>query len=81
MNRQALESRTGKCIVSLESHKHTVNHVEWNRNGKWLLTASRDQQCKLFDIRMINEELDAYFHERGHIFGMASDSRGGVCKW
>lgn len=29
--------------------------VQWNRNGNWLLTASRDHLIKLYDIRMMKE--------------------------
>ena len=29
--------------------------VQWNRNGNWLLTASRDHLIKLFDIRTMKE--------------------------
>lgn len=37
--------------------------VKWNLNGNWLLTASRDHLCKLFDIRNLKEELQVF---RGH---------------
>ncbi|KAG8445367.1 hypothetical protein GDO86_010232 [Hymenochirus boettgeri] len=37
--------------------------VKWNLNGNWLLTASRDHLCKLFDIRNLREELQVF---RGH---------------
>lgn len=52
-------------IVSLLSHAHknTVMEVKWNLNGNWLLTASRDHLCKLFDIRNLKEELQVF---RGH---------------
>lgn len=29
--------------------------VEWNRNGNWLLTGSRDHLIKLYDIRIMKE--------------------------
>lgn len=29
--------------------------VQWNRNGNWLLTGSRDHLIKLYDIRMMRE--------------------------
>jgi polyadenylation factor subunit 2 len=29
--------------------------VKWNQNGNWLLSASRDQLVKLFDLRMMKE--------------------------
>lgn len=45
------------------AHKNTVMEVKWNLNGNWLLTASRDHLCKLFDIRNLKEELQVF---RGH---------------
>lgn len=29
--------------------------MKWNRNGTWLLTASRDHLIKLYDIRTMKE--------------------------
>jgi hypothetical protein len=38
--------------------------LKWNRqNGNWLISASRDHSCKLFDIRNLKEELQCF---RGH---------------
>lgn len=37
--------------------------IKWNRNGNWLLTASRDHLLKLFDIRNTKEEVQTF---RGH---------------
>ena len=37
--------------------------VRWNKNGNWLLTASRDHLLKIFDIRNLKEELQTF---RGH---------------
>ena len=45
------------------AHKHTVMQLKWNRNGNWLLTASRDHLIKLFDIRNMKEEVQAF---KGH---------------
>lgn len=50
------------CCLS-HAHKNTVMEVKWNLNGNWLLTASRDHLCKLFDIRNLKEELQVF---RGH---------------
>lgn len=36
--------------------------VQWNRNGNWLLTGSRDHLIKMYDIRMMRE-MHTY---RGH---------------
>lgn len=49
--------------VLSHAHKNTVMEVKWNLNGNWLLTASRDHLCKLFDIRNLKEELQVF---RGH---------------
>lgn len=51
------------CFVSSHAHKNTVMEVKLNLNGNWLLTASRDHLCKLFDIRNLKEELQVF---RGH---------------
>lgn len=36
-------------------HKNSVMAVEWNKNGNWLLTGSRDHLIKLYDIRIMKE--------------------------
>lgn len=46
--------------------------VKWNLNGNWLLTASRDHLCKLFDIRNLKEELQVF---RGHKKEATGESR------
>ena len=52
------------CLsIFSHAHKNTVMEVKWNLNGNWLLTASRDHLCKLFDIRNLKEELQVF---RGH---------------
>lgn len=51
------------CCPPRHAHKNTVMEVKWNLNGNWLLTASRDHLCKLFDIRNLKEELQVF---RGH---------------
>jgi WD40 repeat protein len=38
--------------------------LKWNRhNDNWLISASRDHFCKLFDIRNLKEEVQCF---RGH---------------
>lgn len=37
--------------------------LKWNKNGNWLLTASRDHLIKLFDIRNMKEEMQTF---KGH---------------
>ncbi|QQP39526.1 Wdrepeat proteinlike, partial [Caligus rogercresseyi] len=51
------EPRTGAVLATLHAHKNTVMSVQWNKNGNWLLTASRDHLLKLFDIRNTKEEV------------------------
>ncbi|ONM34535.1 Flowering time control protein FY [Zea mays] len=43
-------------------HKNIVHCVKWNQNGNWVLTASKDQIIKLYDIRSM-KELQSF---RGH---------------
>uniref|UniRef100_A0A6Q2ZDN6 pre-mRNA 3' end processing protein WDR33 n=1 Tax=Esox lucius TaxID=8010 RepID=A0A6Q2ZDN6_ESOLU len=57
------DPKTGQSLATLHAHKNTVMEVKWNLNGNWLLTASRDHLCKLFDIRNLKEELHVF---RGH---------------
>ncbi|XP_072021412.1 pre-mRNA 3' end processing protein WDR33-like [Amphiura filiformis] len=49
------DPRTGNSLATLHAHKNTVMGLKWNQNGNWLLTASRDHLCKLFDIRTMKE--------------------------
>ena len=37
----------GEAAATLHGHKAPVTAVSWNANGNWLLTASRDQTCKV----------------------------------
>ncbi|MBN3288896.1 WDR33 protein, partial [Polyodon spathula] len=57
------DPKTGQSLATLHAHKNTVMEVKWNLNGNWLLTASRDHLCKLFDVRNLKEELQVF---RGH---------------
>ena len=57
------EPKTGKVLMTLHAHKSTVMDIKWNKNGNWLLTASRDHLLKIFDIRNTKEELQTF---RGH---------------
>lgn len=45
------------------AHKATVMELKWNKNGNWLLTASRDHLLKVFDIRNMKEEIQTF---KGH---------------
>ena len=56
-------TKTSNVFPLRHAHKNTVMEVKWNLNGNWLLTASRDHLCKLFDIRNLKEELQVF---RGH---------------
>ncbi|GMS84183.1 hypothetical protein PENTCL1PPCAC_6358, partial [Pristionchus entomophagus] len=49
------DPKSGQCLATLQDHKSSVLAVEWNKNGHWLLTASRDHLIKLYDIRMMKE--------------------------
>ena len=39
--------------MTIHAHKSTVMDCQWNKNGNWLITASRDHLLKLFDIRSV----------------------------
>ena len=57
------DPKTGQSLVTLHAHKSTVTDIQWNRNGNWLLTASRDHLLKIFDIRNLSTEMQTF---RGH---------------
>jgi len=57
------DPKSGTAIATLHAHKSTVMDIQWNDNGNWLLTASRDHLLKLFDIRNLKEEMQTF---RGH---------------
>ena len=46
------------------AHKATVMSVQWNRNGNWLLTASRDHLIKVYDIRAMKEMYTLKGHKK-----------------
>ena len=54
------------------AHKATVMSVKWNRNGNWLLTASRDHLIKVYDIRAMKE----MYTLRGHKKDVNSEATG-----
>ena len=40
------------CLATLHGHRAEVTKCAWNPvNGQWLLTASKDQTLRLFDVR------------------------------
>jgi len=57
------DPKSRACLTTLHAHKNTVMDVRWNKNGNWLLTASRDHLLKIFDVRNLKEELQTF---RGH---------------
>ncbi|CAH1772782.1 unnamed protein product [Owenia fusiformis] len=57
------DPKSGTSLTTLHSHKGTVMALKWNRNGNWLLTASRDHLVKLYDVRNLKEDLQTF---KGH---------------
>lgn len=57
------DPRNGNSLATIHAHKNTVMDLKWNRNGNWLLTASRDHLIKIFDIRNLGQEMQTF---RGH---------------
>jgi len=57
------DPKSGQTLFTIHAHKSTVMDCSWNKNGNWLLTASRDHLLKLFDIRNLKQELQTF---RGH---------------
>lgn len=48
-------AKDGECVATMYGHKAGISQVWWNRNGNWLLTAGRDQVCKV--CRFLNQHL------------------------
>lgn len=42
-------------MINSHGHKNTILGLEWNKNGNWLLTGSRDQLVRVYDIRTMKE--------------------------
>ena len=61
---QLWDPRVGTCLSTLYGHKNTVTKVAWNPNGNWLVTASRDQLIKLYDIRAMKEMQSMKGHDK-----------------
>lgn len=57
------DPKSGQSLATVHAHKNTVMDTKWNKNGNWLLTASRDHLIKLFDIRNMTQEMQTF---RGH---------------
>ncbi|PAA69418.1 hypothetical protein BOX15_Mlig018914g1 [Macrostomum lignano] len=57
------DPKSGESLTTLYVHKNTCTDVQWNRNGNWFLTASRDNLIKLFDVRNLRQDLQTF---RGH---------------
>jgi polyadenylation factor subunit 2 len=56
------DARSAQHVTTYHGHRDRVSDVSFNANGNWLLSASRDSSCKLFELRM-NRELKTF---RGH---------------
>ena len=39
--------KSGRNLSTLHGHKGTIMATQWNVNGNWVLTASRDQTSKV----------------------------------
>ena len=39
--------KSGRALGTMHGHKGTIMAAQWNANGNWVLTASRDQTCKV----------------------------------
>jgi polyadenylation factor subunit 2 len=49
------DPRSGEIISSLHIHKNSINRLRFNKNGNWLLTASKDHSVKVVDVRVMKE--------------------------
>ena len=46
--------KPGRPFMTLKHHTGSVQRVEWNRNGNWILTASLDGKMALVDVRKMH---------------------------
>ncbi|KAL1236877.1 pre-mRNA 3' end processing protein [Trichinella pseudospiralis] len=58
------DPRNGQCLSTLHCHKNAVMCTQWNQNGNWLLTGSRDHLIKMIDIRMMKELMTFKSHRK-----------------
>ncbi|KAJ2840363.1 WD repeat-containing protein 33 [Coemansia sp. 'formosensis'] len=58
------DPRSGKCLASVRRHNNSIMELQWNANGRWLLSAGSDHSVKLFDIRNLKEEIISYAARR-----------------
>jgi len=55
---------SGACLATLHWHKSDVTGCAWNPvNGWWLLSSSKDQTCRLFDIRSMKAPVEYVGHD------------------
>ncbi|CAD5119235.1 DgyrCDS7868 [Dimorphilus gyrociliatus] len=57
------DPRNGNALATVHAHKNTVMQLQWNKNGNWLLTASKDHLLKIYDLRNMKQELQVF---KGH---------------
>ena len=56
--------------------------VNWNKNGNWLLTASRDHLIKVYDIRAMKEMYTLKGHKKDvNSKELAGDNAEGRIVW
>ncbi|KAJ1758877.1 WD repeat-containing protein 33, partial [Coemansia sp. RSA 1591] len=58
------DPRSTKCLATIKNHGDMVTQVQWNQNGRWLLSSGRDCCIKLFDVRKLNEEVTTFVTKR-----------------
>ena len=74
------------------STKGAVNTVEWNENGRWILTASQDNLIRLWDVRKLEKPLrklrghdcavtSAQWHPHHRELFVSADYHGGMKFW
>jgi len=64
------DPRCEMCFATIHHHTGSIRALEFNNNSNWLLSASADQTCRLFDIRT-RKELKKF---RGHKPGDINDA-------
>lgn len=57
------DPREREELCSLYSHINSISKVRFSDCGQWLLTSGKDKTVRLFDIRMMERELNVF---KGH---------------
>ena len=47
------EIETGRMLGSLDGHAGCVESLDWSRNGKYIVTCSKDKRLRLWEVKSL----------------------------